>query len=164
MTELRGERVLLRPMEPDDAPRLREILATPEVAKWWGAKPEGFPLRDDPGATRFVMVVDGEVAGLVQWDEEKEPDYRHASIDLFLEPSLHGRGYGTDAVATMANHILQKEGHHRITIDPAADNAAAIRSYEKAGFRPVGVMRSAWRDPDGHWRDALLMELVRLPG
>jgi aminoglycoside 6'-N-acetyltransferase len=28
-----------------------------------------------------------------------------------------------------------------VTIDPSVDNAAAIRSYEKVGFRPVGVMR-----------------------
>jgi aminoglycoside 6'-N-acetyltransferase len=163
VTELRGERVVLRPMEPDDAPRLREILTTPEVARWWGAEPEGFPAHDDPGATRFALLVDGEVAGLVQWDEEKEPDYRHAWIDLFLDPRLHGRGVGTDAVATLARHLLDEQGHHRITIDPAAENAAAIRSYEKAGFRQVGVMRSAWRNPEGVWRDALLMELVRSP-
>ena len=163
MTELRGERVVLRPMEPDDAPRLREILATPEVAKWWGPVPEDFPLRDDPGATRFALLVDGAVSGLVQWDEEKEPAFRHALFDLFVEPRLHGQGYGTDAVVTLARHLLDERGHHRITIDPAADNAAAIRCYEKAGFRTVGVMRSGWRDPEGHWRDQLLMELVRRP-
>jgi aminoglycoside 6'-N-acetyltransferase len=163
MTELRGERVVLRPMEPDDGPRLREILAAPEVAKWWGRMPEDFPFGDDPGATRFALLVDGAVAGLVQWDEEKEPDYRHAWIDLFVEPRLHGQGFGSDAVATLARHLLDEQGHHRITIDPAADNAAAIRSYEKAGFRPVGVMRSAWRNREGRWRDVLLMELVRLP-
>ena len=163
MTELRGERVVLRPMEPDDAPRLREILATPEVAKWWGPEPEDFPFGHDPGVTRFALLVAGEVSGLVQWDEEKEPDFRHAWIDLFVEPRLHGQGYGTDAVATLARHLLGEQGHHRITIDPAADNTAAIRCYEKAGFRPVGVLRSGWRNPEGHWRDQLLMELVRPP-
>src|SRR3954454_22528971 len=149
VTELRGHRVVLRPMEPDDAPRLREILATPEVAQWWGAEPEGFPLEDDPGATRFALLVDGEVAGLVQWAEEKEPDYRHAWIDLFVEPSLHGQALRNDAMATLPPPPLDEHAHHRITIARAAANAAAIRSYERAGFRPVGVMRSAWRDPQG---------------
>jgi aminoglycoside 6'-N-acetyltransferase len=37
---------------------------------------------------------------------------------------------------------------------------AAIRAYEKAGFRPVGVMRSYERGPDGTWHDGLLMELL----
>jgi aminoglycoside 6'-N-acetyltransferase len=57
-------------------------------------------------------------------------------------------------------HLIEVRGHHRITIDPASDNAAAIRSYEKAGFRRVGLMRRAWRDPSGIWRDAVMMELV----
>ena len=45
-------------------------------------------------------------------------------------------------------------------IDPAADNVAAIRSYEKVGFRPVGVMRRYERGPDGQWHDGLLMDLL----
>jgi aminoglycoside 6'-N-acetyltransferase len=51
-------------------------------------------------------------------------------------------------------------GHHRLTIDPAADNAAAIRADEKTGFKPVGLMREYSRDPDGVWRDGLLMDLL----
>ena len=44
---------------------------------------------------------------------------------------------------------------------PAAANAAAIRAYEKVGFKPVGIMRSYERDQDGHgWHDGLLMELL----
>jgi aminoglycoside 6'-N-acetyltransferase len=37
-------------------------------------------------------VVDGRVAGLIQFSEELEPKYRHAGIDLFLDPALHRRG------------------------------------------------------------------------
>ena len=57
-------------------------------------------------------------------------------------------------------HLIDERGHHRITIDPAAANAAAIRAYEKAGFAPVGLMRSYERDVGGGgWHDGLLMEL-----
>jgi aminoglycoside 6'-N-acetyltransferase len=45
-------------------------------------------------------------------------------------------------------------------IDPAADNVAAIRTYEKAGFKPVGVMRRYERLPGGEWHDGLLMDLL----
>jgi aminoglycoside 6'-N-acetyltransferase len=158
--ELRGELVVLRPLASEDADTLRALAATPEVMRWWGHQDESFPLGDDPSATRFAIVVDGAVAGLIQYGEEDEPDYRHAWIDVFVDPGLHGRGLGTDAVRTLARHLIEDRGHHRVTIDPAVDNTAAVRSYEKAGFRPVGVMRSAWRDPDGAWRDMLLMELV----
>lgn len=161
MAGLRGEHVVLRPLAPEDAPALRAIHATPEVTAWWGRMADGFP-DDEPQATRFAILVDGEVAGLVQYTEEPEPDYRHAAIDVFVDPRHHGRGVGTEAVRLILEHLLGERGHHRVTIDPAVDNAAAVRAYEKAGFAPVGVMRAAWRDPDGRWRDALLMEHVRL--
>jgi aminoglycoside 6'-N-acetyltransferase len=159
--ELRGRDVVLRPIEARDAAALRAIHAAPEVTRWWGSVADGFPFADEPDATRFAILVAGELAGLIQYCEEQEPDYRHASIDIGLDPRLHGRGLGTDALETLVRHLLDDRGHHRITIDPAADNAVAIRSYEKAGFRPVGVMRSAWRDPNDAWRDVLLMEFVR---
>ncbi len=109
----------------------------------------------------MVIEVDGAVAGLIQFCEETEPRYRHASIDLFLAPVLHGRGLGEEAVREVAGMLIEERGHHRITIDPAAENAAAIRAYEKVGFKPVGVMRRYERDVDGEgWHDGLLMELL----
>jgi aminoglycoside 6'-N-acetyltransferase len=63
-------------------------------------------------------------------------------------------------VRTLARHLFEERGHHRVTIDPAAANARAIRSYERVGFRRVGVMRRYWRDPDGEWQDGLLLDLL----
>lgn len=65
---------------------------------------------------------DGEVIGAVQYEEEDDPEFRHAGIDIFL---------------------------------------TAIRSYGKAGFKPVGIMRSYARDhATGAWQDALLTDLL----
>jgi aminoglycoside 6'-N-acetyltransferase len=153
--------LVLRPLAAADADALLRIHATPEVRQWWDAPDEGFPLTDEPDVTRLTIEVDGKVAGMVQYAEEPEPKYRHASIDVFLDPAFHGRGIGTEAVRRVVRLLIEERGHHRITIDPAADNAAAIRSYEKVGFRPVGVMRRYERDADGDgWHDGLLMELV----
>jgi aminoglycoside 6'-N-acetyltransferase len=152
--------VELRPVEAGDVAELLRIRATPEVRRWWGDPDPGWPFDDDPETTRLAIVVDGRVAGLIQYAEEDDPRYRHAGIDLFLDPALHDRGLGTEAVRRVVA-LLRDRGHHRITIDPAADTAAAIRCYEKAGFRPVGVMREYERDVDGdRWHDGLLMELL----
>lgn len=160
--ELRGELVLLRPLAEPDVPALREALTTPEVARWWGSEHDrdGWPWHDDPSTVRYAVVAGGEVAGLIQYAEENDPDFRHAGVDVFLHPRWHGRGLGTDAVRTLVRHLVMDHGHHRVTIDPAADNAAAIRCYAKVGFRPVGVLRRYWRDPEGVWRDGLLMDLL----
>ena len=42
-------------------------------------------------------------------------------------------------------------------------NDRAIRSYEKLGFRAVGVTEASWRDRHGTWRDEVLMERVVRP-
>lgn len=154
--------LVLTPLAEGDAAELLRIIVTPEVRRWWDEPPDDFPW-DDPESTRLTIRVDGAVAGLIQFSEETEPKYRHASIDLFLDPALHGRGIGADVVRRVVGHLVEDRGHHRITIDPAVDNAAAIRCYEKAGFRPVGVMRAYERDVGGGgWHDGLLMELIRV--
>ncbi|MEA2371567.1 MAG: hypothetical protein QOH12_1961 [Solirubrobacteraceae bacterium] len=87
--------------------------------------------------------------------------YRSASIDIFLEATVHGLGHGRAAIVALAEHLIDDRGHHRLTIDPAADNQAAIRCYASVGFRPVGIMREYERDADGPgWHDGLMMDLL----
>lgn len=124
---LHGERVLLVPVAAEHVPEMRRILATPEVRLRWQERSPEWPF-DDPSITRFAVLVDAAVRGMVQYGEEEDGDYRHASIDIFLEAAVHGRGVGRDAVATLARHLVHDRGHHRLVIDPAADNAPAIRS------------------------------------
>jgi aminoglycoside 6'-N-acetyltransferase len=151
----------LRPLAPADVAELTRIRATPQVRRWWGDPEPGWPYDDEPGSVRFTIVVDGAVAGLIQYAEELEPRYRHAAIDIFLDPAWRGRGLGTEALRRIVATLVRERGHHRLTIDPAVANAAAIRSYEKAGFVAVGVMRRYEREVDGdEWHDGLLMELI----
>jgi aminoglycoside 6'-N-acetyltransferase len=163
VVELKGDRVVLRPLQVDDVGLLVEIQAQPSVVRWWGRPDEEDLRRQAEGKseeTSFAITVDGAVAGLIQYAEENEPMYRHAGIDLFLSEEYQGRGLGTDAVRTLARYLVHDRRHHRLTIDPSADNHAAIRAYEKVGFKPVGVMRQYERSPEGGWRDGLLMDLL----
>jgi len=152
--------VTLRPLAKGDEAELLRSHNTAQVRRWWHAPEEDFPW-DEPSATRFTIEVDGTIAGLIQYWEENDPKFRHAGIDVFVDPQLHGRGIGSEAVAQVVRLLFDERGHHRITIDPAVANAAAIRAYEKIGFKRVGVMREAERNVDGGgWHDALLMELL----
>ncbi|GAA1081629.1 GNAT family N-acetyltransferase [Nocardiopsis composta] len=164
MTVLTGSIVTLRPTEEGDVPVLAEIRATPQVREHWRggddlAAEVASDLKD-PDLGNFTILYEDRIAGAIQWYAEEEPDYRHAGIDVFLDPALHGRGIGADAVRTLAAHLIDDHGHHRLVIDPAADNAPAIRCYAKVGFQPVGVMRRYERGADGTWHDGLLMDLL----
>jgi len=147
----------------DVVERVAEIQAEPGVARWWGLPDEAQLRRQAEGVEdekAFAIETDGQLVGLIQYYEENEPDFRYAGIDVFLTERVHGLGLGTDAVRTLARYLIHERGHHRLTIDPAAENAVAIRTYEKVGFRAVGIMREYWRSPDGTWRDGLLMDLL----
>ena len=128
------------------------------MLRWWGAPDGAFPFEE--AETTFLAICAEDVpVGWIQFDEELDPDFRHAAIDLFIDPARHRQGLASDAIATVRAELVRR-GHHRITIDPCVDNAAAIGCYERAGFRRVGVLREAWRDQEGTWRDGLLMEWI----
>jgi aminoglycoside 6'-N-acetyltransferase len=164
MPTLQGANVTLRPATTADIPELARIRSTPEVLRWWrGGEDMTASVADDlddEGTKTMIIEHEGHIAGAIQWHAEDEPDYAHAGIDIYLDPAVHGQGLGTDAIRTLARHLIKDKGYHRLVIDPAADNAAAIRCYSKVGFRPVGVMRNYERGLDGTWHDGLLMDLL----
>lgn len=160
---LTGDGFWLQPLTRADSAELLALLAQPSVARYWGAYNAERLDRDfyDPAWTyTFLVRVDHAVAGAVQFHEELDPDYRYAAIDIALGEDFQGLGLGTKVLCRILRYLIDERGHHRITIDPATDNPRAIRTYEKVGFKPVGVMRKYERGIDGQWHDALLMDLL----
>ena len=157
---LRGDRVLLRPLVEDDLDGLIAVLAEPAVARWWGPQAEQ-PDREEllGPEPRFAIVVDGALAGWLACEENPDPMYRSVGLDIFLTTGRQGQGLGREALRLVIAHYLER-GHHRFTIDPAADNERAIRAYAAVGFKPVGRMRDYELGADGTWHDGLLMDLL----
>jgi aminoglycoside 6'-N-acetyltransferase len=163
--EIAGPTLALRTVGPADVAALRAIHAADAVARWWGLPGDGWPLaEDEPGLEMLAMWRAGAIVGFIQFWEETDPRYRHAAIDLFVDPAHHRQGIAREALTLLIDHLLGERGHHRITIDPALDNPGAIACYAGVGFTPVGVMRAYERDPYTDVpHEGLLMELVRLP-
>lgn len=154
----------LRPATLTDLGRFGAILAAPSVASWWPPPADEAALHDEffgDGISTFAIELHGDVIGFVQYHEEPTPEYRSAGMDIALDPEWQGHGLGADALRTLATHLFEDRGHHRLTIDPAAANTRAIGCYRSVGFRTVGVMRQYERGADGSWHDGLLMELLR---
>lgn len=163
---LTGNGITLSPLSVKDAEALTAILQTPEVAQWW----EGY----DQARVLDELVAEGDgesygiftdesgdtLVGMIQYYEQDDPDYLHAGIDLFVDPAHHGQGVGRRAITVLARHLFDDLGHHRIIIDPSAENTRAIAVFTKIGFREVGVMRRYERRADGTWGDNILLELL----
>ncbi|HXI45849.1 MAG TPA: GNAT family N-acetyltransferase, partial [Candidatus Acidoferrales bacterium] len=85
---LDGVTVSLRPLRPTDRDRLREILAQPEVGRWWDTADTDEAVDDwlaPDDSVGFAIELEGRVVGSIQYAEEDAPGYRHAGIDLFLD-------------------------------------------------------------------------------
>jgi aminoglycoside 6'-N-acetyltransferase len=153
---MRDRELQLRPFRPADREALEAMFAEPEVKHWW----EDSDFDTDNG---WVIEVDGELAGWLQYEEETYEWYPSVAFDIALRSALHARGYGRRALRLAIEHFVAK-GHHRFTIDPNTRNERAIRSYTAAGFKPVGVLRAHERRSSGGWDDSLLMDLIVLDG
>ena len=138
---------------------------TQSVARWWPGITEAYVLGDARAAaeesTPFAVLADGEVAGLIQYYEEDDPEYRHAGIDVFLGAPFQGRGLGADAVAhagaaprarPRAPPPDHRPGRGERRCDPL------LRARRLPPRRRDA--RALARRPDGVWRDGLLMDLL----
>ena len=135
----------------------------PTVERWWGKYDQGkvvAEMIEDDEAFYFAVEWSGSLAGVIAYSEEDDPMYRHAAIDIALAERFQGRGIGPDAIRTLASHLFDGRGHHRLTIDPAEANVNAIKAYERVGFQRVGVMRQYERGLDGTFHNGMLMDML----
>ncbi len=163
-TVLRGDRLTLRPGRPDDIPALQALFDCAGVRRWWGSQDEDdideYVADSDPEVTALMVELDQNTVGMIQFHEETDPQYRHAGIDLAIHDDHQGLGLGPEAIRLVVDHLASM-GHHRIVIDPNADNQRAIKAYQRVGFKAVGTMREyEWSESRQAWTDGLLMELL----
>ncbi len=161
---LEGKNIRLRPLEVSDLDRLWAIISDPAVSLRWGneTRADIDEYLTDPEIEVWAIEKDEQMIGMIQSYEELTPDYKRAGMDISLSGDCQGKGYGPQALSLVAKYLFEQKGHHRLVIDPDADNKPAISAYQKLGFKPVGVMRQYARDVGMKgWHDGLLMDLLR---
>jgi aminoglycoside 6'-N-acetyltransferase len=161
---LEGERIRLRPFDEGDVDALWDIINEPSVRPWWGneTRDDVAGYVTDPEIEVWAIEKDGRVIGVIQAWEETEAGYRHAGMDIGVSTEFQDQGHGPEALVLVATYLFEDKGHHRLVIDPAANNHRAIAAYGKVGFKPVGVMRQYERNVDAPgWHDSLLMDMLK---
>ncbi len=72
-------------------------------------------------------------------------------MNVAIEPELQGNGIGT----ALIQHLLDETAaSDRFTLEVRQSNTAAIRLYERLGFRSAGLRRRYYQD---NGEDALIM-------
>lgn len=167
MLELRGRRVVLRPLRDEEFDAVRE------------AQERMFPI-DPPNAAsdrrlrkrieRSGRLVDGwfdlavEVDGRLVGDVGARrpsgglpPGVFELGISLY-DDADRGEGYGVEATFLLTGHLFDAFGAERVQATTAVMNDAMRRVLEKLGFRHEGTLRSFMPTTDG--RDDYAMYAV----
>ncbi|MET9494663.1 GNAT family protein [Streptomyces sp. NPDC006552] len=167
---LTGEHTVLRPFTEADADVMAGILTDPELLYFTGGDPAPFGLahlrswygsrgaQDDRLDLAVTDRASGELVGEVVLNEW-EPRHRRCTFRTLIGPRGRGRGLGTEAVRLVVGYGFEVLGMHRVQLAAYADNARALRVYEKAGFVVEGVRRQV-ELRDGIWRDEVLMAVL----
>jgi len=167
---LRGEKVLLRPVEVADVAFLgspdpegekltgshhvRE-LTTEQMERWYATRADF----DDRLDMAVVDLATGRFAGEVVLNE-LDADNQACNFRIYLTGGQNrGRGLGTEATRLLLAHGFETIGLHRIDLEVYAFNPRARRVYEKVGFVYEGTKRQSLRW-DGEWIDADVMSIL----
>ena len=168
---LTGDKVRIRAIERRDLENAVRWINDPEVTryltmagpissvaeeKWIEAAARG----DSPNDRHFTMeTLDGEYLGQIglhgiDWR------HRHATAGIVIGAKEHwGKGYGTDAMRMLLRHAFDTLNLHKVVLTAYSDNRRAIRSYEKCGYKVVGVMKEH-RFTGGRYHDEVMMEVL----
>ena len=178
----RSDGIFFRPLRSSDLPLIHRWLNAPHVARWYGEdtswrgiEEKYFPrIEDREPVEPYVILYEERPIGYIQtYPISHDEEYARlvgiedsAGVDLLTgEEDCLYRGLGSLILRRFLGEVVfQKASVRTCVIGPETKNTAAIRTYEKAGFRRVGVLRRAYREPSsGDWRDELLMELAVEP-
>ena len=173
-------RFTFRPLTEADADLARGWLRQPHVRRWWNDDPTetDYPegtlddwmtaVRGEDPTDMFVIEMDGRPIGVIQsYRVDAYPDYvaelgelpaPALSLDVFIgEPDLIGKGIGPAVLREFLRIAFERYGLGYAVIGPARSNVAAIRSYEKIGFRYL----KDYREEDTSDPDHMLLDLRR---
>ncbi len=172
---IEGQRVRLRKIERADLPVLHRWLNDAEVMMWARFTPDHMTSltalekefeKEFAGEERerTTFVIDERTSGKpIGWCVMRTWDRKHVNTNVGIglgEKEYWSKGYGTEAIRLLLTIVFDHQGWHRAELWTLADNARAIRSFEKCGFREEGREReSAYHS--GKYHDIVLMALLK---
>jgi RimJ/RimL family protein N-acetyltransferase len=168
----RGERVYLRPLEPDDVEVVHRWFEDTRIQTLMGDLPVSLAARrqryeeaaktDGQDVFRFVICLLDDDRAIGRTDVF-QIDRQNGSCAFGItigDPELWSQGLGTDAVNAVVDFAFGQLRVERVWLDTDDHNARAQAVYRKAGFVEEGRFRRAFYQ-DGGWSDDIRMAMLR---
>lgn len=170
-TQLRGRRIVLRPLRPEHFEEWREVRT--RCRDWllkWEPRPAGvpYPIEDRPSflarcsvrdrerqlgtAYGFGIFVDGSFAGELNLSSVQRGAFQNSHIGYWIDEARAGNGYVPEACVVMFSYAFEELGLHRVQISIVPRNAASRAVMRKLGLRAEGIA-VRYLEIDGRWED-----------
>jgi [ribosomal protein S5]-alanine N-acetyltransferase len=171
---LETERLLLRPLTPEDAPALarlagrREIADTTisiphpyseEQARQWITGAAGLFAKGEAAVFGMQLKGAGNLVGGIGL-RDIDPEHSLAEMGFWVAVEWWGHGYATEAVRAVVGFGFRELGLNRIYAHHMVRNPASGRVLAKIGMKPEGLLRQRVRKW-GVFEDVALMALLR---
>lgn len=167
---VKGERVALDPLRPDDLGDLHRLQSDPEVCRYLLYEPRtreqvAEVLARDASALRLaekddylqpaVRTRDGGFIGTMYFSLHSVED-RTAELGWILLPDAQGRGYASEAARLLLDLAFGELDLHRVFAELDPRNGASVALCERLGMRHEGhfvehmFLKGEWTDT-GHY-------------
>ncbi|UJH91174.1 GNAT family N-acetyltransferase [Antarcticibacterium sp. 1MA-6-2] len=174
MLTLKGNKVFLRALEPEDLDFIHEVENTEE---FWEVSATKVPYsrylikkyiqnshRDIFDVKQLrLMICNYEQVQLGMIDVfDLEPRDRRAAIGILIAKKEERRkGYGAEVISLVCNYCFSHLGLHQVYANVTIDNSASISLFEKSGFSKVGIKKD-WVLINGQFKDEVLYQLINV--
>ncbi len=101
-----------------------------------------------------------DIAGGITVGKVQRGVAESCELGYWMGVNFAGKGYMSEALELVIDHVFNTLGLHRIEAACIPDNTRSVRLLEKAGFLREGVMRGYLRI-NGVWQDHYLYALLR---
>ncbi|OLE68881.1 hypothetical protein AUF78_13880 [archaeon 13_1_20CM_2_51_12] len=166
LTLKNGSAVSLATYRPEDKEALVSMYASmsPEALKW------GLPPYDRARIERWTTDLANNIDLIARLEQKivghlhlfKIPFERRKGVGevlIYLHQDFQNIGLGT-MMMKKAIEIAKEKGFHRLGLTVVADNHAAIKVYEKVGFKKEGIARETFYGDDHRYHDEVEMGLL----
>lgn len=107
----------------------------------------------------FIIVAGGEDVGVISYSQV-DPESNEVELDIWLRSEADcGKGYGSQAIEQLCDHLRYQEGVVQFIIRPSARNKRAVAAYRKAGLETVkmSMKEQEQRYGPADYKDSVVM-------
>lgn len=154
MTSMRTDRLLLRPITPEDKQNIYKGLSHPDVIKFYGVSFHSLEATEEQmiwyrelqenetGIWWAICSTDGQTFYGAGGFNDLSKQHKKAEIGFWLLPAFWGKGLMQEALPLICNYGFETLGLNRIEGFIDSENSSCKKAIEKLNFKLEGTMRN----------------------